>query len=61
MHGDVIAGRHSSENKVPVGRELAMPAAVARPWINPADLPPEPHQIGGERYRSSEVSIGLQI
>lgn len=24
-HGDVIAGRHSSENEVPVGRKLAMP------------------------------------
>lgn len=39
-HGDVIAGRHSSENKVPVGHELAMPEAAARPWINPAGLPP---------------------
>lgn len=32
-----------------------MPEAAARPWINPAGLPPEPHQIDDERYRSSEV------
>lgn len=38
-----------------MGRGLAMPEAAARPWIYPAGLPPEFHQIDDERHRSSEA------